>query len=163
MSTDIREYCKKDHAYLIEMATGLIDRMASLDPHHLFRPKEDFNAEKYIEARLKKVSDFHGKVLIAFVDKKPAGYLMATIEESEGVDALSKFPIKQGIIDALFVSEIFRGKGVSSSLLESIEEFFRESGCEYAEISCLATNEDAQNIYRKKGYQERYIDFLKKL
>ena len=163
MHTDIREYSKKDHEGLVEMATGLIDLMSSIDPQNLFRPKEAFDARKYIEARLKKILDEHGAVFLAFVDEKPAGYLMATIEETTGVDALNKFPIKKGVIDALFVSDVFRGKGIATMLMEKIESFFRDNGCGYSEISCLATNEDARNIYLKKGYQERYIDFLKKL
>ena len=163
MQIEIREYSKKDHEGLVEMATGLIDLMSSIDPHSLFRPKEAFDARQYIEARLQKILDESGNVFVAFVDQKPAGYLMATIEETTGVDALNKFAVKKGVIDALFVSDAFRGQGISSALLEKIEEYFRKSGCDFSGISCLATNEAARNIYVKKGYQERYIDFLKKL
>ena len=145
------------------MATGLIDLMSSIDPQRLFRPKDDFDARQYIDARLKKVLDENGKVFVAFVDQKPAGYLMATIEETTGVDALNKFPMKKGVIDALFVSDAFRGHGISTLLLEKIEQYFKDKGCGYSEISCLSANEDARNVYLKKGYQERYIDFLKKL
>lgn len=163
MSIEIREYSKKDHEGLVEMATGLIDLMSFIDPHRLFRPKEEFDARQYIEARLRKVLDEKGKVFVAFDDEKPAGYLMATIEEATGVDALNKFPIKKGLIDALFVSDEFRGQRISTVLLEKIEQYFKDQGCEYSEISALASNEAARNVYVKKGYQERYIDFLKKL
>jgi GNAT superfamily N-acetyltransferase len=163
MQIEISEYLEKDLDDLMQMAIGLIDLMSSIDPQKRFRPKEDFDAVKYVEARFQKILDENGKVYIAFADEKPAGYLMATIEGATGVDSLNKYPTKLGVIDALFVLESFRGEGISSAVLEKSEAYFRDNGCDFSEISCLATNEPARSAYLKKGYEERYIDFQKRL
>jgi|SRR3989338_7168703 len=163
MSLEIQEYRQEDQERLVEMATGLIDLMAEIDPHKRFRPKEQFDAQKYVESRLKKILEEDGKILVAVIDEKPAGYLMATIEETSGVDALNKFPAKIGSIDALYIDDAYRGQGASTALLEKIEQYFREEGCDYSTVSCVAANEPARSLYTKKGYGEQYIDFLKKL
>ncbi len=147
----------------MEMAVALIDHMSSLDPHRLFRPKEKFDARQYIEARLQKILTENGKVFVAFVDDVVAGYLMATIEDTSGIDVLNKFPIKKGVIDALFVSDSYRGQGISTILLAKIEDYFKSEGCGYSEVSCLASNDQVRRAYLTQGYQERTIDFLKKL
>ena len=116
-----------------------------------------------MQARLESVEERDGKILIGYAGDTPAGYVVATIEETGGIDSLNKFSTRRGSIDALFVYDEFRGKGVSSALINTIEDFFRESGCQYSEVACLASNDIAHEFYLKKGYQERYINFLKEL
>lgn len=163
MQVVLRDYVDGDIECLMAMMTALIDAMSRIDPFHLFYPAEQFNVSAYAAERLKNVRAKKGTVILAFVDDKAAGYVMATLEDTNGVDALNKIPVKKGIIDALFVSDAYRGQGISTALLDAVEEYFRSHGCGYSEVSALARNETARNVYLKKGYTEQYIDFLKRL
>lgn len=163
MPITIRDYTMKDRTRLEEMATSLIDAMAKMDPLKRFRPKEQFDAVAYTDECLKQVSEKQGRILLAISGDLVVGYAMSSIEISSAIDALTKFPAKHGVIDALFVEETARGKGVSSALIQAMEEYFVSLQCDFSSIACLASNVHARNVYGKKGYTEEYIDLLKKL
>ena len=163
MSLTIREYNEKDQSALSELVAGLIDHMAMLDTLKLFKPRKEIDAQKYIALRLPVVKEEHGKVLLACWDNTPIGYLMATIETLPPVIETYKFPCKKGVIDALYVVEEFRRKGVSTKLIAEIEQYFREKGCTHSEVGALVVNEQAKGFYRKQGYKEQFVDLMKKL
>ena len=56
-----------------------------------------------------------------------------------------------------------RNNGVGTALLEKMEEYFKNNGCEYVFISVFAYNEKALSFYDKHNYHARMIDNIKKL
>ncbi len=160
MSLTIREYTTEDETILEELATELVDHMASLDPLKLFRPQAVFDVKAYLAVRLPEVAAEKGKVLLAFWNDMPAGYLIATIHTST---SLYRIPHTNGIIDGLHVREAFRGKGIATKLIAAIEAYFREQHCTHCEVGALFSNEPARAFYRKQGFNEQYVDFMKRL
>lgn len=163
MAIRIREYVESDFKRLVEMATDLIDQMSKLDSLKRFRARGNFDGETYVRARLREVNEQHGRILIAEDAGNAVGYVMATIRESSGADALNKIPFKQGEIDALFIAESHQRQGIATKLLTAIEAFFLENGCDYSCVGCLATNDSVRKLYAKNGYIEQYVDCIKKL
>ena len=50
------------------------------------------------------------------------------------------------------VSEIYRGYGVASRLMEAAENGARERGCEFISLEVRKSNQPAINLYKKRGY-----------
>lgn len=163
MNLEICEYTQEDSEDLLRLTTEIVDLMAKTDPHKRFRPREDFDVEEFTTCELQKVKDTGGKLFLAKVDGKSVGYIMGTVCKEEKRDTLNKYPINRGYIDALFVDEEFRGKGISTKLLKEMENFFQSVGCDHVGITCIAANSPARSLYEKAGYTEQYIDFLKKV
>jgi len=159
----VREYRESDRDEIIGMTASIVDLMSTIDPHKRFRPKDKFDAEKY--ARLSMENAFHhqGKTFIVEADGTIAGYGIGLVEPNEERHTINHFPAKQGYIDAFFIKDGYRGKGVADALMNALEEYFRNIDCEYTSVACVAANTAARKFYEKMGYGEQYIDFLKKL
>lgn len=77
-----------------------------------------------------------------------AGYAAAEISESPPVFARG---------DALYVADLyvrpeFRGDGLADDLLEAVESWGRERGCERAELHVNARNDTARRVYEEREY-----------
>ncbi len=163
MTLTIRQYDETYAAGVMELMTQLIDSMAAIDPQKLFKPRSRFNAEAFLHAHLARVKNERGMILVALVDNVPAGYLIATIEEGSPTRKTYQEPQTHGIVDSLFITEAHRGKGISTKLIAQAEEYFRSEHCTHSTVGALFANEPAKAFYRKQGYGEQYVDFMKKL
>ncbi|MCD6024113.1 MAG: Acetyltransferase family [Fibrobacteria bacterium] len=81
--------------------------------------------------------------------ERKVGCLLAEITESS-VPALTAE--KVGSIAALWVSPEFREKGIGKSLTAQAEEWFREKGVRFAELSYGADSETAGAAWTAQGY-----------
>ena len=66
-------------------------------------------------------------------------------------------------IDNVVVDEAGRGRGVGKLLMEWIENWAREQGCEMAVLDAFAHNSDAHRFYYREGYIIRGFHFTKEL
>ncbi len=48
-------------------------------------------------------------------------------------------------------------------LINKMEDYFKEMGCEYIFVDVFAYNKNAINFYSKKGYHARMHNYLKKI
>ncbi|RDI71204.1 GNAT family N-acetyltransferase [Halopelagius longus] len=71
------------------------------------------------------------------------GFAAGGPSETAGVATLS----------AIYVDPDHWGGGVGTALLERVEEFCREEGCETLEIRVLSENRVGRSFYRSKGYE----------
>lgn len=163
MDVTIREYREEDLENLTSMMQALVSMMAERDPHKRFRSGEDFDATSYTNTLLENVSKADGMVYFAEADGQPVGCIVGSISTLDPIDRLNKYETKQGYIDALYVDDAYRGKGVADALVTSMETYFRAQGCLYSSVSCIAANDQARSFYAKQGYGEQYVDFLKSL
>ncbi len=97
------------------------------------------------------------KVWVAHVDDFPAGCI-AYREKDAGI----------GEVKRLFIRKNFRGKGISTYLLKTLEEYAKEQGCHTLFLDTRITLEPAVSIYRSFGFdivfqQGLYIQMEKKL
>lgn len=165
MSTDciIREYKESDRHELVDMNIELVDLMSTIDPHKRFRPRNEFDSEKDMDLLLKELETKEGKIFIVESDGRVGGYAIGIVDSFGERDVVTKYPTKQGYIDAFFVKEELRGKNIAKDLLKAVEDYFRDIGCEHSSVACVAVNIAAKKFYEKTGYAEQYINYLKKL
>jgi len=89
--------------------------------------------------------------LVALVDDKVAGFITGAIEIFKG--KLS------GHIFSIDVKPEYRGMGVGSRLLETIEDELRKSGVEVCYLEVYVNNTAAINLYLKHNY--RFLERLR--
>lgn len=90
--------------------------------------------------------------LIAYVDGQPAGL-------TNCFEGFSTFACKPLInIHDLVVLKAFRGKGISLSMLERVEQIARDRGCCKITLEVLSNNQIAQAAYWKFGFGGYQLD-----
>lgn len=67
------------------------------------------------------------------------------------------------VIEDLIVSEKLRGGGIGTSLMSAVEEFGRQTRCDYAIFVSSGFRKRAHHFYRKIGYTEDVRGFRKDL
>jgi GNAT superfamily N-acetyltransferase len=57
-------------------------------------------------------------------------------------------------VGGLVVDETVRGRGVGEKLMEAIEDWARERGCQYIYLRSNAIRQDAHRFYERVGYEK---------
>ena len=112
---------------------------------------------------LEEVNENNGKCFLAIEDDKAVGLIMGTIPGYDEFDYLDYKCPKRGEITELVVSSKVRSKGIGNLLMEKMENYFKENGCEYVLVDVFAYNENAIKFYDKHGYHARMHVDIKKL
>jgi len=100
-------------------------------------------------------------VFFAYADGNLAGMIEASIKDyAEGCETS---PV--GYLEAWFVYEQFRGKGVAKALTDAAENWVREKDCTEVASDTWLDNQASIRAHEKSGYSEaeRLIHFVKKL
>ncbi len=150
-----------DHPSIVLLMRELQEHLASIDPLKRIRSLPDFDAEAYVDHLLEQVKE-KGVVLLARDEDAVIGFIAGTIPSEDPDDKLDHYSSKEGKIIELVVSQKYRGQGAGRMLMEKIEEYFRDNGCEYIRVGCFAQNTGTHVFYEKCGYGDRYIEMLKK-
>jgi ribosomal protein S18 acetylase RimI-like enzyme len=87
-------------------------------------------------------------ILIAEFEGEVAGMLSYTLRPSLYHAAESC------MIEELVVSEGRRRIGIGSRLMDAIVSMARENGCAEISVSALASNAEALDFYRRKGFED---------
>jgi GNAT superfamily N-acetyltransferase len=96
-------------------------------------------------------------VLVARVDGKPAGYLMATLMPDEWTHEPA------GHFYDIWVDPQWRGKGVSTALTRAGEEYFRSLGCRLVRRFIGVHNAASLRHAESDGAEPERICFTKRL
>ncbi len=132
---------------------------------HTLRPDRDTGpaaAESHMTYLLDCVSDQGGFALIADIDGRPAGFLLALIEQAAGTYLIPE-QRQYGVITDLFVAEDARRKGVAQALIREAEDRFRATGIDRVMVTALSDNRDAVETYGALGYGPSETTFVKPL
>lgn len=70
---------------------------------------------------------------------------------------------RRGVIEDWYVAPQARGAGVGACLLSSLEERFRQAGCEIIESATWAANVSARLIHDELGFREIRVIYRKRL
>jgi aminoglycoside 6'-N-acetyltransferase I len=100
-------------------------------------------------------------VWMVFIGGQPAGMVEASIREiGEGCETS---PV--GYIEAWFVDESLRARGLGGKLLKTAEEWARQKGCTEMASDTWLDNEKAISAHLKNGYEEveRLVHFVKQI
>lgn len=92
------------------------------------------------------------RVVLGMVDGEPAGLLIAF----EGFSTFACRPLLN--VHDVVVSRPYRGRGLSTRMLERIEAIARDAGCCKLTLEVLEGNRVAQNAYRAFGFAGYELD-----
>jgi GNAT superfamily N-acetyltransferase len=108
----------------------------------------------------KKIRSKNVIVLVAVEDDKVVGYTYTFIKEG---DTLYKSDVNLAEISDIYVKEGYRGRGISSQLMEETMKWLKKKGVKYVEVFAVAPNKTAGNIYKKWGFKELGTLFKRKV
>ena len=96
-----------------------------------------------------------GFVLIAELDGRPAGYLMAHLAAFPDRHHLrTRRPNLEGYVAELLADKKARRRGIGSALLHEAERRLKALGCDNLQIGVSADNTAARRLYRRFGFHE---------
>jgi ribosomal protein S18 acetylase RimI-like enzyme len=101
----------------------------------------------YVRVRVLRSAD--NKLLIAEVDKAPAGFLIARIERGGPVFLHPDF----GYITDTCVDEDYRREGVGRALFEAAKSWFRAKGVTNIRVSVASENPGSMTFWRDLGFR----------
>lgn len=162
MNPLIREYRQEDRPALVLLMEELQDHLVMQDSLHLRRRLPEYG-ESYTAEMLELVATHEGVIFVAEAEGKVVGCISGTIERSATKDPLEWIPHTTGRIQELHVSDGFRSLGIGGALMEKMEEYFKEHQCNVARTEVLSDNKRAYEFYQRMGYQDRYVDVIKRL
>ena len=89
----------------------------------------------------------NNKLFIAIDDNNIIGYIYIKLISTDGIDNN-----KELLIDALYVEEDYRNKGIATSLINKVKEYSINNNIKYISINVLDKNIKAKNLYNKLGF-----------
>lgn len=145
-----------------KLLTELEEYIVSIDKDELDRVHPEYY-DKMALVDLEEVNKNNGKCYLAIDDNKVLGLIMGTIPPYDEYDYLDYKCPKRGVITELIVTSKVRSNGVGNTLMNTMEEYFKDNGCEYVLVDVFAYNNNAIKFYEKKGYYPRMYTDIKKL
>ncbi|KKT82180.1 MAG: hypothetical protein A3B99_03680 [Candidatus Yanofskybacteria bacterium RIFCSPHIGHO2_02_FULL_44_12b] len=158
-STIIREYKMEDK-------DGVEGRIFELQENE-YRQYPDYwipasdSVKPYLAFLLKRLETEDGKLFVADVAGKIAGFVAVLVDEDKKDNPCYKIKRLAYITD-LVVSKEYRKGGIGGQLIRAAEEYAMGIGIQYIALDVQVKN-PAVNFYQKHGYTERSIWMNKKL
>jgi aminoglycoside 6'-N-acetyltransferase I len=146
MNITIRRAAQEDKAEWIRMRKGI---WTDWTDEYL-----DFDMDQIL------ASD-NNAVFFACIEGIPAGMIEVRIKES--AEGCVTSPI--GYLEAWFVDDNFRGKGIAGALIHAAEDWASKNGCREMASDTWLENQASIRAHAKMGYYEaeRLVHFVKQL
>ena len=148
---DVKDLLVELEEYIVSIDKDNLDRV-----HHEYR-------DKMAILDLEEINNNNGKCYLAIENDKVIGLIMGCIPPYDDFDYLDYKCPKRGEITELIVTNKIRSKGIGQLLINKMEEYFKDTGCEYVLVDVFAYNENAKNFYLKKDYHTRMEIMIKKI
>ena len=158
----IREYFFGDWDKVNDLLIQLQKHLVSVDYEHVQILNEQYG-KKYLNKLLDLLSKNCGKLFVAEKNGQLCGMVAGIIEPKDEDDFLTNRCPKRGKVVELVVSEHTRSQGIGTKLLRTIEDYFREQGCEFVCVDVFAPNLGALRFYEGAEYSTRNIEMYKHL
>lgn len=161
MTLKIVNYSNRYDESIKDLLVELQEYIVGIDREKYNILTEEYR-EKYFEKTMKEVNEYEGKIFLATEDEKVIGLIIGLINNEEENTYDFKAP-KRGRVTELVVSKEYRANGIGKELLNKMESYFKEVGCQGVLIDVFAYNENAQKFYAENGYFSRSIEVMKKI
>ena len=145
-----------------DLLVELEEYIVSIDKDELDHVHPEYR-DKMAVLDLEEVNDNDGKCYLAVEEDKVVGLIMGIIPPYDEFDYLDYKCPKIGEITELIVTNKIRSNGVGQLLINKMEEYFKNLGCEYIKVDVFAYNDIGINFYNKKGYHSRMEIMIKKV
>ena len=158
----IIEYDDKYLENVKDLLVELEDYIVSIDKDNLDQVHPLYR-DKMAIIDLEEVKNYDGKCYLAIQDDKAVGLIMGCIPPYDEYDYLDYKCPKRGEITELIVTSKIRSKGIGNMLINKMEEYFKNVGCEYILVDVFAYNNIGIKFYNKCGYHSRMYTNIKKI
>ena len=158
----IIEYQEKYLEDVKDLLVELEEYIVSIDEDDLDQVHPEYR-EKMTLHDLDEVKNNDGICYLAIDDNKVVGLIMGCIFPYDEHDYLDYKCPRRGEIIELIVTKKVRSKGVGKLLMDKIETYFKNKGCEYVLVDVFAYNDNAINFYKKDNYHTRMQCMIKKI
>ncbi len=132
---------------LIELQNYLID----IDDWHTQIMKPEYR-NNYFNIDLNKIKNQNGKIYLSIENNIITGLIMGIVDEKDEIDTLTNDCAKTGSIIELIVKNNIRGNGIGKTLLDKMEEYFKNINCKRINIEVFGPNKKGLNFYEKNNY-----------
>lgn len=109
---------------------------------------------------LKAIEKDEPHILIAKENNEMAAFITFEQETEEYFDTQIK---KYGVVIELYISALFRRKGIGKALMEAAEEQFLQMGISDVKVASSSANDVALSFYEDLGYKNRQTLLYKKI
>ena len=156
----IIDYNKKYDEDIKNLLEELQHYIASIDKEKYNIVSPDFK-EYYFAETMKEVKENEGKIFLMQDDNKIVGLVVGLINNEAGdLEPGFRAP-KRGRVTELIVTKEYRSKGYGKILLNKMETYLKEEGCQDILIGVFAYNESALKFYKRNGYHLRMTEVTK--
>ena len=157
----IVEYNNQYEEEVKDLFVELQEYIASIDKEKYSIITEGYR-EKYFKKTIEEVKKCNGKIVLFSENNKIVGLVVGLINNVETFEYDLKVP-KRGRITELIVSNNYRKKGYGKKLLNYMEQYLNDNGCEDILLGVFGYNENAIQFYEQNDYHMRTIDMTKKI
>ncbi len=150
--------------YLNDVAAFMLslqEYLVSIDPAKSLKTTPGGNII-YTHELLEKIKDCWA-IFLAKEEEKIVGLVAWNIREQTEIEKLWDREKKMGDIIELIVSAESRWLWVWSALMEKMEEYFKQNGCNWFTVECFVPNISAHAFYEKHGYKDRSVYMTKSI
>jgi len=158
----IIEYEEKYLEDVRNLLVELEEYILSIDEDNLDQLHSEYR-EKMALIDLKEINKNEGKCYLALDNNQVVGLIMGMVRKYDEYDYLDYKCPRAGEITELIVSKKARTSGIGTSLMEKMEEYFKNIKCEYIFVDVFEYNKNAIKFYQNKKYHSRMEIMLKKV
>jgi ribosomal protein S18 acetylase RimI-like enzyme len=162
MTFAIRPYLSGDRDALEALAEDYAQYFVDIDPLKRSRKMPGY-ARVLVEKMIEAAEAKSGVIFVAEDSRKVVGFIAGVLEQSTPEQELDSVPFKSGRVIELFVPAESRRRGLGTALMQKIEAYFADLGCDSMRLEVFEPNHLAHDFYLKLGYHDRVIDMLKEL
>ena len=152
----IRKAKKNDIDEIIKLADQLRKTEACLDKN---LKSDSYLSDDYKERQLKYISSRKKIYLVLELDGKLVGYVNGYVVEN--TDIYYKGQI--AYLDCLCVDKSVRKQGLGKKLIDEFTKVVKKKGVKYIKLNAFENNIPAVNLYKKEGFEEYSIYYMKKI
>jgi GNAT superfamily N-acetyltransferase len=160
MNVTYRKAGIEDKNSVIELFIQLVILEASRNPTRLPEPKPEYG-EQYFNKIYSYIQKGTGEIWVAEIEGNIVACAAGYIKEQFNEDLLEFKQMQIGYISDLYVRDEYRNMGIGKTLVQYIEDFFKNKGCTYFELSVTAKNDGGHKFYTELGYFDYRNEMLK--
>ena len=158
----IIEYEEKYLEDVKDLLVELEEYIISIDKDELDSLHPEYR-DKMAILDLDEVEKNNGKCYLAIENDKAIGLIMGIMSPYDEYDYLDYKCPKRGEITELIVTKKGRSNGIGQILMNKMEEYFKDVGCEYIIVYVFGYNENGINFYKNSGYHTRMLTMIKNI
>lgn len=158
----IRDYMPSDAPQTAAAFDQFQDYFLPIDPLSRIIRGEGYGLA-YLEKTLQDLRVHEGALFVAEQSAQIVGLVAGIVNHRSGWQLLEDRTKVSGDVTELYIEESLRRQGLGARLLERMEQYLSQKGCELIHISVFAPNQNAYDFYKAQGYEDRMIVVVKDL